>query len=155
MKLIAHRGNLDGKHPSKENHPEYIDAAIFAGYDSEIDLRSNGTNLFLGHNGFEYQISTNYLLDRIDKLWVHCKDRQAFDIALQYNLNCFWHSNDDYTLTKAGYVWAFPGKFSTEYNCVMVLPETVWSLKEIVNFKTFGICSDIVKKIKESYDSLV
>ena len=23
MKLIAHRGNTDGKNPSKENHPKY------------------------------------------------------------------------------------------------------------------------------------
>ena len=39
MKLIAHRGNIDGPNPSKENHPEYIESAIVDGYDVEIDLR--------------------------------------------------------------------------------------------------------------------
>lgn len=155
MKFIAHRGNLSGKNLDLENNPKYIDAAINQNYDVEIDLRCNGNDLFLGHDGFEYQISSNYLIDRIDRLWVHCKDRQAFDIALQYNLNCFWHSTDDYTITKFGYVWAFPGKCSTEYDCVMVLPELQWSLQEIANFKTFGICSDVIKNIKELYDSLV
>jgi hypothetical protein len=28
MKLIAHRGNIDGPNPLEENRPEYIEAAI-------------------------------------------------------------------------------------------------------------------------------
>ena len=39
MKLIAHRGNVSGPKPSQENNPEYIDEALFAGFDAEIDLR--------------------------------------------------------------------------------------------------------------------
>jgi hypothetical protein len=38
MILIAHRGNLDGPNPSMENHPDYIDAAINAGFHVEVDL---------------------------------------------------------------------------------------------------------------------
>ena len=38
MILISHRGNIDGRIPEKENHPNYIDAAIKAGYDVEVDL---------------------------------------------------------------------------------------------------------------------
>ena len=38
MKLIAHRGNIDG--PSDEqNSPDYIDNALSLGYDAEIDVR--------------------------------------------------------------------------------------------------------------------
>ena len=33
MKLIAHRGNIDGPNPSQENRQEYIEAAIAEGYD--------------------------------------------------------------------------------------------------------------------------
>ena len=37
MKLIAHRGNIDG--PSDDqNDPDYIDNALSLGYDAEICL---------------------------------------------------------------------------------------------------------------------
>ena len=39
MKYISHRGNLNGPISRDENNPFYIDAAIFAGYEVEIDLK--------------------------------------------------------------------------------------------------------------------
>ena len=50
MKLIAHRGNIDG--PSDEqNSPDYIDNALSLGYDAEIDVRYDPltTVFWLGH----------------------------------------------------------------------------------------------------------
>ena len=41
MKLIAHRGNINGSEPDNENSPEYIDKCIELGFDVEIDLRVN------------------------------------------------------------------------------------------------------------------
>lgn len=155
MKLIAHRGNIFEKNLNKENSPDYIDHAILSGYDVEIDLRAKNNSVYLGHDDYEYLIDQKFLLDRIDKLWVHCKDRLALDIALRNNLNCFWHTSDDYTITKHGFVWAYPGKLDTEYNCVLVLPELFWSLDQIITFKPYGMCSDFVGLIKEKYDSLV
>ena len=38
MKLIAHRGNIDGPNPERENSPEYIEEALKAGYDVEVDV---------------------------------------------------------------------------------------------------------------------
>jgi hypothetical protein len=38
MKLIAHRGNIDGIQREYENRPDYIDLALSKGYDVEIDL---------------------------------------------------------------------------------------------------------------------
>ena len=38
MRLISHRGNVDGKYPQYENLPEYVDKAIDLGYDCEVDL---------------------------------------------------------------------------------------------------------------------
>ena len=35
MKLIAHRGNISGPNPEKENHPDYILEAIRLGYVPE------------------------------------------------------------------------------------------------------------------------
>ena len=37
MKLISHRGNIDGPQPDRENSPNYINEAIEAGYNVEID----------------------------------------------------------------------------------------------------------------------
>ena len=38
MILISHRGNLDGKNESEENNPLYIEEALNAGYEVEIDV---------------------------------------------------------------------------------------------------------------------
>ena len=46
MKLISHRGNLNGRIPERENHPDYIDEAIEAGYDVEIDIWLNDGVLY-------------------------------------------------------------------------------------------------------------
>lgn len=150
MKLISHRGNLTGKETELENSPKFIDSAIEQGYDVEVDVRTdNNGHLYLGHDTPDHRIDVGYLLDRKNMLWIHCKDRQALDICLQYKLNCFWHTNDDYTLTSNGTVWAYPGKLPTSSNCVMVLPEIIWTVEVIKEFTPYGICSDIIALIKE------
>jgi glycerophosphoryl diester phosphodiesterase len=51
MILIAHRGNLNGKQPERENSPEYIKEALEKGYHVEVDVWLKETNnLFLGHD---------------------------------------------------------------------------------------------------------
>lgn len=37
MRIIAHRGNLNGP-TTKENHPDYLLQAIEAGFDAEADI---------------------------------------------------------------------------------------------------------------------
>jgi len=149
MILIAHRGNINGKNPEQENSFDYIDSAISQGYDVEVDLRFLLDNFYLGHSVPQYLVDKNYLIDRIDKLWVHCKDRQSFDFALEYKLNCFYHNKDDYTITSKGIVWAYPGIPGTRTNCVMVLPEIFWPWSAIKTFSCYGICSDHVGLLKE------
>jgi hypothetical protein len=43
MRIIAHRGNLDGPDPTRENSPIYVMAALAAGVDVEVDLWLVGT----------------------------------------------------------------------------------------------------------------
>ena len=38
MKLISHRGNINGPNKTEENSPEHILNAINNGYDVEIDV---------------------------------------------------------------------------------------------------------------------
>ena len=39
MKIIAHRGNINGSNPLTENQPETIDKAIELGFDVEVEYK--------------------------------------------------------------------------------------------------------------------
>lgn len=148
MILISHRGNLNGRLPNRENEPSYIDEAIKDGYSVEIDMRVTGQDIWLGHDNSQYQIDLPWLQGRKNYLWIHCKNRDAFDFCLRNNLHCFWHDTDDYTMTSYGYVWAYPGKSSVGPMTIMVMPEVHWPVDLIKQQSAFGYCSDFVAQIK-------
>lgn len=150
MKLIAHRGLLNGPDKDIENHPEQIDLALSLGYDVEIDLRVENEHLFLGHDGPQYSISDEWLFERRCSLWIHCKDLASFRYCLknQLYLHFFWHDIDDYTLTSKAYVWAYPGKQNAGEKCILVMPELQYELSKIKYLSCFGVCSDFVDEIK-------
>jgi hypothetical protein len=152
MKLIAHRGNIDGPNSSKENHPEYIEAAIADGYDVEIDLRYDKVTetLWLGHDEPKYQVTAWWLAKRCSNLWIHCKSLDTLhEMSVNTSgYNYFWHQEDDYTLTSKNFIWTYPGK---EYKSksVIVMPE--WdnmSYDALRNVECYGICSDYVGMLK-------
>jgi hypothetical protein len=141
MKLIAHRGNLSGPNPSKENDPKYIIEAINKGYDCEIDVRLINEELFLGHDNPDYQINLIFLLDNSDKLWIHCKNLESFSYLIEFkDLNIFWHQEDSYTLTSKHFIWSFPTTPTTN-KCIILMPE--WNDFKI-NDNYYGICTDYV-----------
>lgn len=149
MLLIAHRGNLQGPTPSLENNPSYVLEAIDSGFSVEIDLRVKDNELYLGHDYAQYKIDEQFLTDNKSELWVHCKDSEAFNKAIELNLNCFWHNIDDYTMTSYGYVWCFPGKEPVGKMSIAVLPELYEEVSNInLEGKVIGICSDYVLDIK-------
>lgn len=146
MKLIAHRGNING--PNKnENHPDYIMKAISLGFYVEIDLWKTETGLFLGHDCPQYETTVDFLKNK--KLYVHAKNIPALKFLVENNINCFSHNVDDAVLTLRGEIWTFPGKELTEQS-ICVMPEmytTDWS--NLVNQNILGICSDYVGEICE------
>lgn len=147
--LIAHRGNLDGPNPSRENHPDYILEAINQGYMVEIDLRMFNGIPMLGHDEAQYEIDGEFLEKYKSFLWVHCKDVAAFDFVQRHtNNNYFWHDTDAYTMTSWNYTWAYPGMVPVGNLCVMVMPELHWPIEHFSKFKPFGFCSDYVRQIK-------
>ena len=77
MILISHRGNVDGRIIERENHPDYIDEAIHAGYNVEIDVWMIEGVLLLGHDEPQYGITQQWLNDRHYSLWLHCKNIEA------------------------------------------------------------------------------
>jgi hypothetical protein len=68
MILISHRGNINGRLVPFENQPNYIDTAIAAGYDVEIDVwyEVESGKLYLGHDKAEV-ISCGYIV----RIWIH------------------------------------------------------------------------------------
>jgi hypothetical protein len=153
MKLIAHRGNINGPNPSEENNPDYIEKAISDGYDVEIDVRYDRyeEQFYLGHDKSQYLVSKYWLAQNMEKLWVHCKNIEAlYEFSNKGGYNYFWHQEDDFTLTSKKYIWSYPGKPYTP-NSVIVMPE--WNLKvesfsDLKVYNCFGVCSDYVGRIK-------
>jgi len=146
MILISHRGNLSGKQVDLENSPEYIDVAISLGFDVEIDARLIDNNLFLGHDYPQYIVSKEWLLERSDRLWIHCKNFESiiYFNTLSDKFNYFWHQSDDLVLTSRGYIWAHPGKQPIE-NSIAVLPELLSDSTD----RCIGVCSDYIVKFSE------
>lgn len=151
MRLISHRGNINGKQPHLENEPKYVNDALKKGYDVEIDLWFVDGFFWLGHDKPQYEIALNWLTRRSNHLWVHCKDIKTIEElkhleeTLGYKeLNYFYHQTDDVTITSKGYIWAFPGKQPLKYS-IAVQPERY---DDDVS-KCYGVCSDFISKFTD------
>lgn len=107
VKVLAHRGNLSGPHPDKENHPGYLDKAISKGFDVEVDIRYVDGKWWLGHDVAQYDVTETWLRSRADRLWLHCKDEaSAQELAkMGDTFHFFRHEDEPYALTSKGYTW--------------------------------------------------
>lgn len=143
MILISHRGNINGRILEAENHPDYINDTIKLGYDVEIDMWWIDGRIYLGHDEPQYEVSDKWLEDRIDKLWVHCKNIELLNWIRSTELHYFWHENDTVTLTSKNYIWAYPGKQPIK-GSIAVMPEL--NNDDVTN--CIGICSDFISKYK-------
>jgi hypothetical protein len=141
MKLISHRGNLYGPNLEKENQPQYIMKALASGYDVEIDVWFIDGIVYLGHDKPQYEVERNFIMD--ERLWCHAKNLDALHFMLKYNtINCFWHQNDDRTITSKGYIWTYPNKEVTNKSVVVVLNETIPTQYD--KNELYGTCGDYV-----------
>jgi len=144
MILISYRGNIEGKNPKMENHPDYIDEAIALDYDVEIDLWVIDGILLLGHDEPQYRTSQDWLNKRYKKLWIHCKNVEAIEwFNIIGGFNYFWHQEDTLTLTSFSHIWVYPGKQPIK-NSIAVMPEIYND--DILHCK--GVCSDYIKNYK-------
>ena len=146
MKIIAHRGNIEGPDSNLENHPNQVDLAINYGFDCEIDLHYLEENFYLGHDTPTHLVSIKWLLERKNRLWIHCKNYSALNKFAEdkNSFNYFWHQEDDFTLTSTNLIWTFPGqKFGQQ--SILVLPELYLDLNAIdkeTMKKVYGVCTD-------------
>jgi hypothetical protein len=143
MILIAHRGNLRGPTPAKENDPEYLLAAIEAGFDVEIDVWKMGKHLYLGHDYPHHKIlQPDIILNK--KSWCHAKNLEALHYMLDIGAHCFWHEEDSYTITSRGFIWGYPRKKMLGRG-ILVLDTFSIPTPDLCQ----GVCSDYVAAIAE------
>ena len=119
MIYISHRGNTQGPKPEFENRPDYIEQAIANGFDVEVDLWANESGLFLGHDEPQYQIPKEWLIDRANQIWVHCKNPEALSFSLHYQLHCFFHNTDDYIVIGDSCCWCF--RFAWDFRALALI----------------------------------
>jgi hypothetical protein len=143
MILISHRGNLNGKIEEKENHPSYIDEALNQGFEVEIDMWEINGRTYLGHDEPQYEVDDKWLSERMDNLWVHCKNVELLNWIRSTSLHWFWHEEDTLTLTSKGYLWVYPGKQPIK-GSIAVMPEMY---NDDLN-ACVGICSDYIINYK-------
>jgi hypothetical protein len=141
MLKIAHRGNLYGSDPEKENTLEAIFHALSLGFDVEIDIWVINDILYLGHSE-PITIIDPLLLNKIGKHgWFHCKNLGALTYFKEHasDFNYFWHQEDDFTITSNGFIWTYPGKEVSMYSILVYLetPDAV-----TLALPLHGICSD-------------
>ena len=136
MILISHRGNLNGVDSERENSIEYISEALDSGFDVEVDVWNLAGRYLLGHDEPLHIVGKRFLQN--DNLWCHAKNIQGLYSMMEDDIHCFWHQEDDVTLTSEGYLWTYPGKDLTK-NSIAVLPD------DKPDVEVAGVCSDYIK----------
>ena len=139
MKLIAHRGNLNGPRPDKENSPEYLLRAVDNGYDCEVDVWVLDDDIWLGHDHPDYIVTKEFINN--PAFWNHAKNLKALYYMLDNNIRCFWHEGDERTLTSDGFIWTYPDKEVTDKSIICLINNT-----DPIPDNCYGICSDWVSK---------
>jgi hypothetical protein len=133
--IISHRGYENGEDQKLENNPTQIQKMLKNNIQVEIDVYYYKENFFLGHDEPKYQINIDFLKQK--GLWCHAKNLDSLKTMLKNNIHCFWHQEDDYTLTSKGYIWTYPNKQLTD-SSICVLNSII--LKQIPD--CFAICTD-------------
>lgn len=154
MIKIAHRGNVHGQDRRLENTTEYVQKALDKGYLAEVDIWLVDTKWYMTHDEVinkDTEISYKWLLQRSDKLIIHCKNVEALIYFNHHEeFHYFWHQEDDYTLTNLNWIWAYPGKplpLAVGNMSVCVMPE--WHGMNADYIKEFkAVCSDYVGDIE-------
>ena len=137
MIIISHRGNISGPNKEKENNPEYVEEALKY-FNVEVDVWYVNKKWFLGHDGPSYLVDLSFL--KQSGIWCHSKNIEGLYQLMEHpdKINCFWHQEDDVTLTSFGYLWTYPGKKLTNKS-IAVLPEK----GKFKNLKfAAGMCTD-------------
>jgi hypothetical protein len=120
MKLISHRGNYSGPRPDRENKPSYIDTALSMGLEVEVDVWFVDGDFYLGHDGPDTLVTTQWITSRIGRLWMHCKNLGAAQSLTKLpRARFFCHTGDPYSLTSTGHIWVHDLTLDVDDSCIV------------------------------------
>jgi hypothetical protein len=143
--LIAHRGNINGPQPEKENTLKYLFEAIESGYDVEVDIWLVGNTWLLGHGGPYipvHDIDLHYLTPHA---WFHAKNYAALSELNQIDCNVFAHEQDPFVVTSRGWIWSHKGCVNP--HGIVVMPSLETEKHLILNCA--GVCHDYLLDVKK------
>ena len=147
MKLISHRGNINGKNSSNENSLEAIECCLIKELDIEVDLWFKDGNFYLGHDLPLFKININEINN--EKFWFHIKNIETFSVIKKYDIkNYFWHQDDLCTLTSSQKFWLYPGNFISSKDSIFVLPDLFKNV-DIHRYDYYAICTDEISYFKK------
>lgn len=110
-----------------------------------MDIWVINNTINLGHDNPQYKVTHQWLNDRCDNLWIHCKNIKAIEWFNSIKgFNYFWHEEDTLTLTSQGHIWTYPGKQPIKHS-IAVMPE----IRNDDISLCLGICSDHIKNYKK------
>lgn len=146
MILISHRGNINGPQPELENTLAYVNKAIDAGYECEIDLWVVDGTLFLGHDKPTHKVILRQIRSIARHLYIHAKNAKAVEYLVKHTFNYFMHDKDPFVLTNSGEIWCYPSKILFTHG-INLMPEWNNLTKEDLK-DCYGICSDYIERFK-------
>ena len=114
--------------------------SINNGFDAEIDIWLQGKRLYLGHDEPTYAVGEDWLFLRSERLWCHAKNIDALNWLLKWDrINCFWHQEDNYTITSKNFIWTT--NYFLSNKLIFVAPDLKLGESKN-NYDCAGICGD-------------
>ena len=78
------------------------------------------------------------MFQRSERLWCHAKNIDALNWLLGWDrINCFWHQQDNYTITSKKFVWAYPGFHGSSDRTIAVKPTEDMDINLF-----YGVCAN-------------
>ena len=137
--FIAHRGNIAGADPKRENTQEYMEEAISAGYGVEVDIHWDRGVLYYGHDHSSQPVDDKFITKR--DVFCHAKNIEAIPALMSLGCNVFVHQTDPCVYTSKGQVWCYPG-IHVKSDKAIWLDLHGEPLPADIPSKLYGICGD-------------
>lgn len=167
MKIISHRGNLNGPNQNTENTIDAIEKALQSGFGVEIDIWYFASRFWLGHDSPETSFSFDTLIRWSNmyadqNLYVHCKNIWALEEMTKIqksNIIPFFHDVDQCVLLRDNIIWVHPKAIYSvdevsRNKCIAVVSKckTIkYDLNLDISFETwYGICTDYPIDVRNS-----
>ena len=87
---------------------DHSSGSLITGYEVEIDVWYIDKKFVLGHDTPQYEVDWKFLTN--SSYWCHAKNIDALNLMLENDIHCFWHQDDDVTITSYGFIWTSPDK---------------------------------------------